>query len=163
MDSVKGLLNCNEVCYKAKVDESLMYNAKNAHSRFNARNALKSASTEVTLKRKLQNEVDQQCNKDERLRERKEQEEMLEQNEKDLNLTKEKALLKMKEAYELMETAQKMDMVNAEKKKKIEKKRDQIKNRILSSACQKAAKILGTFINDGPSTSKSDNNNNNLE
>ena len=33
----------------------------------------------------------------------------------------------------------------------------------MSSACQKAAKNLRSFIDDGPSTSKSDMNNNSLE
>ena len=66
----------------------------------------------------------------------------------------------MKEAQELMERAQKMDKLIANKKQSIEEK-DKIKKRILDSACQKAAKNLRSIIDDGPSTSKKDMNNNN--
>ncbi|CAL4059904.1 unnamed protein product [Meganyctiphanes norvegica] len=54
LDSVKGLLHCKEMCYKAKIDERLIYNAKTAYARYNARNALKAASTEVTRKKTIE-------------------------------------------------------------------------------------------------------------
>ena len=98
-----------------------MFNAKAAHSRYTAKNALNKASTDITLKRKLEKEVDIQYNKDARLIDIKEQEDILEQNEEDLKKTKDKALLKMKEAQELMEKAQKMDKLIADKKKDMEK------------------------------------------
>ena len=44
-----------------------MFNAKAAHSRYTAKNALNKASTDITLKRKLEKEVDIQYNKDARL------------------------------------------------------------------------------------------------
>ena len=138
-----------------------MYNAKTAYARYSAKNALKTASAEVTLKRKLENEIDEQSKNDSRLTEMKEQEDILAQHEEDSKKTKEKALLKMKEAQELMERAQKMDKLIANKKQSIEEKKDKIKKRILDSACQKAAKNLRSIIDDGPSTSKKDMNNNN--
>ena len=44
----------------------LMYNAKTAYARYSANNALKTASAEVTLKRKLENDIDEQCKNDAR-------------------------------------------------------------------------------------------------
>ena len=66
----------------------------------------------------------------------------------------------MKEAQTLMERAQKMDKLIAHKNR-LQKKRDKIKKIILNSACYKADKNIRSFIDDGPSTSKSDMNNNN--
>ena len=55
------------MCINAKIDDRLMFNAKAAHSRYTAKNALNKASTDITLKRKLEKEVDIQYNKDARL------------------------------------------------------------------------------------------------
>ena len=74
VDSVKGILDCKETCYKAEIDERLMYNAKTAYARYSAKNALKTASAEATLKRKLENVIDEQSKNDARLTEMKEQE-----------------------------------------------------------------------------------------
>ena len=60
-----------------------MYNAKTAYARYSAKNALKTASAEVTLKRKLENEIDEQSKNDARLTEMKEQEDILAQHEED--------------------------------------------------------------------------------
>ena len=67
LDSVKGILHSKEMCINAKIDDRLMFNAKAAHSRYTAKNALNKASTDITLKRKLEKEVDIQYNKDARL------------------------------------------------------------------------------------------------
>ena len=53
LDSVKGLLHSKDTCTKAKIDNRLMYNAKAAHARYNAKIELKKASTDITLKREL--------------------------------------------------------------------------------------------------------------
>ena len=55
-----------------------------------------------------------------------------------------------------------MDKLVADKRKNIEKKRNQIKKNILSSTCQKAAKNLQSFLAE-PSSSKSDANNSLME
>jgi len=78
LDSVKGILHSKEMCTNAKIDDRLMFNAKAAHSRYTAKNALNKASTDITLKRKLEKEVDIEYNKDARLMDIKEQEDILE-------------------------------------------------------------------------------------
>ncbi|CAL4087363.1 unnamed protein product [Meganyctiphanes norvegica] len=106
--SVKGILHSKEICTKATVDDRLMYNVKAAYARYAAKTALKEANTDQTLKRKLEKEVNDQCNKNVKLRDIKEQKGILQQNEENLKLTQDKVNLKMKEAQELMEKAQKM-------------------------------------------------------
>ena len=76
------------MCTTAKIDDRLMFNAKAAYSRYNAKIALNKASTDITLKRKLEKEVDIQYNKDTRLMDIEEQEDILEQNEEDSKKTK---------------------------------------------------------------------------
>lgn len=107
LDTVKGILHSKEVCYDAKIDDRLIYNVKAASSRYKARLSLKKDLNNNTLKRKLEQEVEDKSKKDIRLREIEGEENVLKGNEEDIKSTQAKGLLKMKEAQDLFEKAQK--------------------------------------------------------
>ena len=69
IEAIKGILLSKEVCLDVEVDDRLMYNAKAAHSRYALELAVNKASADISLKRKLELEVENKRNKDKRLKE----------------------------------------------------------------------------------------------
>ena len=154
LDTVKGILHSKEVCHDAEIDDQLIYNVKAASARYRANFSLQQDNNNITLKRKLEQEVQEKYKKDERLKKIEGEENILKENQEELKLTQAKALLKMKEAQDLMEKAQKIYKIIANKKQDLEKKKSKVEKSILKSTCQKAAKNLKDFLNK-PSTSNS--------
>ena len=96
---------------------------KAASARYRANFSLQQDNNNITLKRKLEQEVQEKYKKDERLKKIEGEENILKENQEELKLTQAKALLKMKEAQDLMEKAQKIDKIIANKKQDLEKKK----------------------------------------
>ena len=157
IEAIKGILLSKEVCLDVEVDDRLMYNAKAAHSRYALELAVNKASADISLKRKLELEVENKRNKDKRLKEIEEEEKMLQENEEHLKLLQAQAMIKHKETKDLMEKQQKVNRIISDKRKSIEKKKSKLEKTIMKTTCQEAAKNLKKNIHR-PSTSINDKN-----
>ena len=69
IECIKELLLCKDVCLDVKIDDRKIYNAKAAHSRYALELTLNKSSNGITLKSKLEQEVENKRHKVKRLKE----------------------------------------------------------------------------------------------
>ena len=161
IECIKGVLHCKENCTDVEVDDRLMYHAKAAHSRYELDLAVSKANADISLKRKIEQEVEKERNKEKRLKQIEEEEKLLQENEDHLKLLQAQTILKHEETKDLMEKQQRLNKIISNKRKDIEKKKSKLEKNIMKSTCQEVTKNLKEYISR-PSTSQSENNNNKL-